>query len=584
MRVIVSFARAYPWQSLLVLVALVVAGTVEGASMTALIPAIGAWLEIEGGSDASGGALGRAVLGFFGRIGLPRPTIGQLLLVAVSGMAARSLLVLVAKRRVGYTVAHVATDLRLALLRALLKARWEYFLRQPVGKLANSMATEVDRSSKAYLHGANLVASCVQLLAYTVVALLVQWQATLTYVVVAGAIIVPLHHFVRVSGRAGRRITKLNRGMLASMTDSLQSVKPLKAMARQDLAATVLSDQARAMNKALRREVTSKEAMKATQEMTQIGVLLGVAWAGKQLFAMSPAEILVMLILLARMLNGVGKVQASWQDIAVCESAYWSLRSTIRDAEEHVEELSGRLPPHFEREIRFEAVQFQYDDRPVLGGLSLTIESGSFTTLVGLSGSGKTTIVDLITGLVRPQAGRIWIDDTPLDELDLVAWRHHIGYVPQENTLLHDSVQANVTLGDPQLTPADVERALRGAGAWDFVAKLPLGMQSSVGERGSALSGGQRQRILVARALVHRPRLLILDEATSALDPDTAAALAETLHGLRGEVTILAVTHQTDLVGAADRVYRLEKGQATEIEPAQEDAAPAEPGRPLPST
>jgi ATP-binding cassette subfamily C protein len=523
-------------------------------------------------------------LGFFGRIGLPRPTIGQLLLVAVSGMAARSLLVLVAKRRVGYTVAHVATDLRLALLRALLKARWEYFLRQPVGKLANSMATEVDRSSKAYLHGANLVASCVQLLAYTVVALLVQWQATLTYVVVAGAIIVPLHHFVRVSGRAGRRITKLNRGMLASMTDSLQSVKPLKAMARQDLAATVLSDQARAMNKALRREVTSKEAMKATQEMTQIGVLLGVAWAGKQLFAMSPAEILVMLILLARMLNGVGKVQASWQDIAVCESAYWSLRSTIRDAEEHVEELSGRLPPHFEREIRFEAVQFQYDDRPVLGGLSLTIESGSFTTLVGLSGSGKTTIVDLITGLVRPQAGRIWIDDTPLDELDLVAWRHHIGYVPQENTLLHDSVQANVTLGDPQLTPADVERALRGAGAWDFVAKLPLGMQSSVGERGSALSGGQRQRILVARALVHRPRLLILDEATSALDPDTAAALAETLHGLRGEVTILAVTHQTDLVGAADRVYRLEKGQATEIEPAQEDAAPAEPGRPLPST
>ncbi len=576
MRVIVSYARAYPWQSFLVLVALVVAGTVEGASMTALIPAVGAWLEIEGGADATGGAVGRAVLAFFARIGLPQPTVGQLLLVAVSGMAARSLLVLVAKRRVGYTVAHVATDLRLALLRALLKARWEYFLGQPVGKLANAMATEVDRSSKAYLHGANLVASSVQLAAYTTVALLVQWQATLTYVVVAGAIIVPLHRFVRISGRAGRKITKLNRGMLSSMTDSLQSVKPLKAMARQDLAGAVLGDQARAMNFALRREVTSKEAMKATQELTQIGVLLGVAWAGKQVFAMSPAEVLVMLILLARMLNGVGKVQAAWQDVAVCESAYWSLLGTIADAEQHVEELSGRLPPRFEREIRFEAVHFRYDERPVLRALSLVIPAGSFTTLVGHSGSGKTTIVDLITGLVRPQEGRIWIDDEVLDELDVIAWRHSIGYVPQENLLLHDSVLANVTLGDPDLTSADAERALRAAGAWDFVAALPEGVHGSVGERGSALSGGQRQRILVARALVHRPRLLILDEATSALDPTTAAALADTLRRLRGEVTILAVTHQTDLVGAADRVYRLEKGQAIEIPP-EADATAAPP-------
>jgi len=576
MRVIVSYARAYPWQSLIVLVALVVAGTVEGASMTALIPAVGAWLELEGGGDAAGGPLGRLVLSFFDRLGLSQPSMGLLLSVAVGGMAARSLIVLVAKRRVGYTVAHVATDLRLALLRALLKARWEYFLRQPVGKLANAMATEVDRSSKAYLHGANLVASGVQLIAYTTVALLMQWQATLTYVVVAGAIIVPLHRFVRVAGRAGRRITKLNTSMLSSMTDSLQSVKPLKAMARQDLAGAVLGDQARAMNKALRREVTSKEAMKATQELTQIGVLLGVAWAGKQVFAMSAAEILVMLILLARMLNGIGKVQAAWQDVAVCESAYWSLRSTIADAERHVEELAGRIPPRFEREIRFDRVHFRYDERPVLSALSLILPAGSFTTLVGHSGAGKTTIVDLITALVRPQEGRIWIDDQPLDELDVVAWRHSIGYVPQENLLLHDSVLGNVTLGDPDLTPADVERALRAAGAWEFVRALPDGMASSVGERGSALSGGQRQRILVARALVHRPRLLILDEATSALDPTTAAALAETLHRLRGEVTILAVTHQTDLVGAADRVYRLEKGQAIEIEAeASASAAPA---------
>src|SRR5690606_29688954 len=161
----------------------------------------------------------------------------------------------------------------------------------------------------------------VQLLAYAIVALLVQWQATLAYLSAAALIVLPLHRFVRRAGRAGRRITKLNRGMLASMTDSLQSVKPLKAMARQHLAGAVLSDQARELNRALRREVTTKEAMKATQELTQIGVLVGVAWAGSAVFAMSAAEVIVMLLLLGRILNGVGKVQSAWQDVAVCESA-----------------------------------------------------------------------------------------------------------------------------------------------------------------------------------------------------------------------------------------------------------------------
>jgi ATP-binding cassette subfamily C protein len=582
MRVIASFARAYPWQSLVVLLALVVAGSVEGASMTALIPAIGAWLESSaagaGGEGALGGPIGGYVMAAFDRVGLPRPSVGQLLGIAVGGMLARSLLVLVAKRRVGHTVAHVATDLRLALLRALLRARWEYFLRQPVGRFANAMSTEVDRSSKAYLHGANVAASAVQLVAYSVVALLVQWQATLAYLAFAAAVILPLHRFVRRAGKAGARITRLNRGMLASMTDALQSVKPLKAMARQELAGAMLSDQARELNKALRREVTTKEGMKATQEMTQIGVLVGVAWAGAAIWALSPAEVIVMLLLLGRILNGVGKVQASWQDVAVCESAYWSLRGTIAEAEQHVEELEGRVPPRFEREIRFEGVGFRYDERPVLADLSLGIPAGSFTTLVGHSGSGKTTIVDLVTGLLRPQEGRVWIDDAPLDELDVVAWRHHVGYVPQENLLLHDSVLYNVTLGDAALTRADAERALRAAGAWDFVAKLPEGMDASVGERGGALSGGQRQRILVARALVHRPRLLILDEATSALDPATAAAFAETLRALRGGITILAVTHQADLVEAADRVYRLEKGQALLVEGGAAERAAAGSG------
>ena len=174
--------------------------------------------------------------------------------------------------------------------------------------------------------------------------------------------------------------------------------------------------------------------------------------------------------------------------------------------------------------------------------------------------------MDLITGLLMPQEGMIWIDDIPLREADMKSWRRMIGYVPQETLLLHDTVLVNVTLGDPAFDEKDAERALREAGAWDFVADMPGGIHSVVGERGARLSGGQRQRITIARALVHQPQLMILDEATSALDPATEAEICQTLRKLRGKLTILAISHQSALLDAADRAYRLDNGVARLLE------------------
>jgi ATP-binding cassette subfamily C protein len=202
-------------------------------------------------------------------------------------------------------------------------------------------------------------------------------------------------------------------------------------------------------------------------------------------------------------------------------------------------------------------VTFAYDKHLVLDNTSMKIPVGSLTTLVGPSGSGKTTVIDLVIGLLKPQSGNVLLDDTPLPELDLKAWRRMIGYVPQETLLLHDSILHNVTLGDPALSEQDAVQALKSAGAWEFVVRMPDGIHSTVGERGTKISGGQRQRIMIARALVQKPALLILDEATSALDPENEAAIGNTMRALRGDLTILAITHQTALVSAADCVYRL---------------------------
>jgi ATP-binding cassette subfamily C protein len=236
---------------------------------------------------------------------------------------------------------------------------------------------------------------------------------------------------------------------------------------------------------------------------------------------------------------------------------------SINGANNAQEHLGGTITPHFEKAISFKDVSFDYDDHPVFSGLSLQFEAGSLTTLVGPSGSGKTTIVDLTIGLLQPQQGLILLDGTPLQDIDIKLWRSMIGYVPQDTILLHDSILHNVTLGDPAISIDDAKQALCSAGAWDFISQLSHGLETIVGERGGKLSGGQRQRIVIARALVNQPRLLILDEATSALDPETEEAVRQTMEALKGQLTILAISHNRAMVQAADYVYQMSEGGAT---------------------
>ncbi|MFB8830995.1 ATP-binding cassette domain-containing protein [Azotobacter sp. CWF10] len=257
--------------------------------------------------------------------------------------------------------------------------------------------------------------------------------------------------------------------------------------------------------------------------------------------------------------------------MAAQESAYWALREAIDTALADAEPGGGKRVPSLQDEIVFERVSFGYGERPILDAVDLTIPVGTFTSLVGPSGAGKTTLLDLLCVLLTPQSGRIRIDGVPLGELDRRRWRRLIGYVPQETLLLHDSILANVTLGDPALTAADAERALRQAGAWEFVERTAHGLQTIVGERGGKLSGGQRQRIVIARALAHRPRLLILDEATSALDPEAEEAICRTMKQLTPEITVIAVSHRPALINVADQVWRLQEGRLVRIKGPREE-------------
>ncbi|MCG7371499.1 ABC transporter ATP-binding protein/permease [Pseudomonas luteola] len=559
MRILFAYGRAYPVRTFLMLISLLLAGIAEGVGLTTLLPLLSIALGDQAHSD-----LANKVIHVLGLVGL-EPTLVTMLVVIVIGLTLSSTLVLLGNRQVGYAVAHVATDLRIDLIRALLGSRWEYYLRQPAGALANAVATEAYRASTGYEHAANMLALVIQAVVYAVIAFIVSWKATLVSLILGGFLLMALQRLVKTSRRAGKSQTSLMRELLAHLTDTLGSVKPLKAMARYDIADSLLRHQAAELNKAMEREVMSREALRALQEPMLAILAAAGLYAALVVWKLPLSSVMVLIFLVVRVLGLLHKAQQRYHRMAAQESAYWALQDSINAALADAEPNGGTRTPSLKSAIVFEQVSFHYGSKPILSEVDLTIPVGTFTSLIGPSGSGKTTILDLICALLAAQSGRVLIDSVPIEELDKRQWRRLIGYVPQETLLLHDTVLANVTLGDPELTAADAERALKQAGAWEFVEKLTGGMNAVVGERGGRLSGGQRQRIVIARALAHNPRLLILDEATSALDPESEAAISHTLKALTPGITIIAVSHRPALIDVADQVYRLFEGRLTQL-------------------
>jgi ATP-binding cassette subfamily C protein len=546
--------------SFVVVGCLLLASLAEAIGIGTLLPVIG----LAAGPDSqSQSVLALQIQDGFDRVGLD-PTLGTLVIIVAVFMVLKSLLSYAAIVYASRAAARVALGYRRRLMSAVLKARWSYFSEQKSGRLVNVFGLEISQAADGYVNAASVIAAAIQTVAYCLIAIAI--NPTLALLAMATGIIITfsLRGFLKLSRKAGYKQTGRSMKLASYVVDMMANIKPLKTMDRQQPMLRAVDDIFVKLRSVFITRETSKVGLaRSGDALTAVIAAAGIYIASTYL-KIPFADLLVSAIVFNQIVTVSTKLQRMLQVASVLEASHVRTIEMIEEAEGKEESNPGKRKPLPEGgPCRFEDVSFSYGDKPVLRGVSLDIPARAITVLSGPSGAGKTTIVDLLIGLHQPTAGRILIGSDPLQELDLHAWRRQIGYVPQELTLFHDTVRMNMTLGDSMIPDEQIMDALKQAGALDFVLALPDGLDTDVGEMGGRLSGGQRQRISLARALVTKPRLLILDEVTSALDPDTEEEIVENIAGLRGDYTIVAITHRPTWMRIADQSYSLVAGIIT---------------------
>jgi len=410
-------------------------------------------------------------------------------------------------------------------------------------------------------------------LAYLGVAAFLSPLATGVALVTALVLVLLLRPRAARSWNAGDEYSEATGALYFAATEFTAGLKTAKSHATEDrhtrAFGKVTHDLARSWVAAAR----SYAEVHVLFTVGAVTVLSLLVWAALDVFRLEAAALLVLVFIFLRLIPRFLGLQSGIQQLANALPSHDRVDRLVAEAEaaaEWGEERAGSGPESqaaIREGIVVDGVSFAYPEAegvPVVRGVSLEIPARSTTALVGPSGGGKTTLADLLIGLLRPTGGEIRVDGEPLAGMDLRGWRRGIGYVAQESFLFNDTIRANLSLWGNDHGEDELFAALAAAGREAFVRELPRGLDTVVGERGVRLSGGERQRLALARALIRRPGLLVLDEATSALDYESEALIRSALRRLRGEMTVVLITHRLYLAQDADRIHVLEGGRLVE--------------------
>ncbi len=461
------------------------------------------------------------------------------------------------------------TDLRIDLFAHLQSLDLSYFNEKKSGDLAYKLTQDVDRLAEVVRKFFNQFVPSIFTVVFVLGYLLyLNWVLTALTFLVAPLLALSLGWFGSKLQSFSRQGQDLSSDLAGLLTEIFSGIRVIRGFASEEYEIRRFKRLSQE-NQAARFQA---EYIKAVQYPV-IAVLLVTAVLSVIGFGtwqigkgnMSPAQFLSFATGIVLLIDPISISTANFNELKQAESSADRLFELLAVKPVLVEKSDAVALPVVEGKVEFEKVFFGYKvSQPVLKGVSFTVHPGEVVALVGPSGSGKSSLVGLVPRFYDPQSGKVLIDGTDVRDVTFGSLRRQIGIVPQETVLFSGTVAENIAYGQDSFDMEEVEKAARIANAHSFVAALPKGYQTMLGERGTNLSGGQRQRIAIARAVLLDPRILILDEATSALDTESEALVQEALNRLMQGRTVLVVAHRLSTIRQADRILVIEQGDIRE--------------------
>ena len=445
----------------------------------------------------------------------------------------------------------------------------DFYERERTGRLVARMTADIEAMSDLVTDGlVTLVTGLVTLVGVTVILVLLDWRLALATLAVAPFIALAARGYRRWSAAAYRQVRETHSVVTVQLQEALAGVRAVQAFRRERATAARLADANHAERAAHRRTIALASIFFPGIEFLGAAATVVVLGVGGRRVLGGDLEIGTLAAFLLYLRNLFDPVQQLSELYDTFQSATAGAErvGAVLAERPSVREAADPAPlPDPRGEIRLEGVRFAYGgDAEVLHEVDLHVPAGTTLALIGPTGAGKSTVAKLIARFYDPTAGRVTLDGVDLRRIRLADLRQAMGYVPQEGFLFSGSVADNIRFGRPSADDREVRRAAELAHAVEFIAALPAGYDTLVGERGVKLSGGQRQRIAIARVLLKNARILILDEATSALDSEAEAAIQEQLFNLMAGKTVIAIAHRLSTIAAMDRLIVLDQGRIVE--------------------
>lgn len=451
------------------------------------------------------------------------------------------------------------------LFSKILRTKWSLLAEKKPGKYLNLITTENDNFEEAVQYTLFIISEGFLIAFYLTLAAIVSWKLTL---LVGTSLFIStffLKKLIRFSRSLANELTHHNESFHSFLSEILNSLKWIKASGNLETSTKKVNTVIKEKTTAIYNVGKSKAVLPSFFICFSIISITVITYLSLIVFNISYPSMLLILTIFYRTFPKFQFINQFYQQLMLKLPAVDIIYSSLKELDENQEHQGKQIFKRLEKGISFNNVSYSHNNEtPHLNDISFTINKNDFMAIIGSSGSGKTTLIDTLLGLYEPDSGTICFDNNNITDYTLESIRKKIGVVSQDIQLFNDTIKNNILWGNDNIDDKQLNAILKESHVDEFLAMLPEGLETPIGNKGIKLSGGQRQRIAFARALINDPEILILDEATSALDAKSESIIQNTIESYKNKKTIILISHRLASIKQATTIFVLEKGKIAE--------------------